>query len=221
MSPYAYVSCFVALLALGAFLVAGWLRRRTLYIPAAEEGSAPLSQEAERKRTEQIRAKQITVVWIWFTVLCVLSYGVVAAAPVAGRVNSALFPTATATATNTPTITPTPTITNRPTRTPTPRNTSTPGQSLTLTLNTRTPRATPATATAQVIVQYQNVTVIQTRIVTVLQTVIVYQTVIVTPTFTPTPSPVFTETPSLTPTETASPTPTFTETPSPTPTSTP
>lgn len=218
-SQFLPITCGIGILALLAWGVTLWLKKRTLYLPAKTDTSQPVNQEVERERVKKIRAQQRAKIWIWFVVISFFACLMVAMAPSFKKISGALS------ATNTPTITPTRTITNTPTITKTPRDTKTPSPtSETLTPGTGTARsASNATSTVTPYVVYQQIrqtvvvreTVIVKVNVPVVRTVIVEQTVIVTPTFTQPVTVTDTETPTQTPTETP------TETPSPTPTETP
>jgi hypothetical protein len=211
MSPLIQVSCVAVILALAAVGIGAMMRNRTLYLPAQADNAQPVNQEAERKRTEKIRAQSQLRVWGYCALLFVLIACGILAMPSVKKVSAALGATSTPTVTNTPTITPTPTITRTPTITPT-RLTSTPGTpgAFGATAIRGSPTVGAQSAVQTVVVQVnQTVIVEQTRIVKVPVTVIVVVTATFTHTATPTgtvQSEPPTMTPTLTPTQTPSPT---------------
>lgn len=166
------------------------------------------NEEALRDEAKKARRQSTWRLVRWAFLITALFYGAIFLLEPAKKVQAALWPTSTPTASLTLTASITPTL--KPTL------------SFTLTpWETHTPTLAPMTPTARVIYQSQSVpvtvVVVQTRVVVVIQTVIVE----VTPTFTPTPAPSDTPTQTYTPSPTSSPTPTFTETQTPTPTETP
>lgn len=204
------MSYLIVTLVFGTLLMIAWFvfgkLKPTVYLNKVGENAAAVSNdiEASKKKVEQIRSRRFVFSIGGVFALCILSYALIALAGPAGKVQAALWPSPTPTASNTPTITPTRTPTN------TPRVSSTPNQGRTQTAIAKTGSPTPTKTIAPSGSGSSSVTVIQTRLVVVTKIVYVAQTVFVTITNTP----IYTETPSQTPTITS----TATETPTPTPT---
>lgn len=192
----------------GAWVFFQLNRPYTNITPITADSITPEHEEAARQDRREKRVARIKKIGFGYMIFATLVIGGSYMVTPVQKVQAALWPTETPTAT--------PTFTPRPTRTPspTPRYTYTPWSTATGTGAPGETEAAPATLTPRVVVQTNNViqtrivNVVQTQIVYVPQTVVVYQTVVVLASPTPlepaTDTPTFT--PSATPTETATPT---------------
>lgn len=208
---------------------------RTIYLPNMHEGATE-DQEIRKKRAAQMLARQNLLINGSLFALFILTLLIIALAEPARKVQAALWPTVTPTASNTPTPTRTPTP--RPTRTPTPTSGTEGGNFLTsLASGTGTPASGGKPTATRMSGSFfpsgggggsggsSTITIVQTRIVVVTQMVYIPMTVLVTyipasatVTHTPTATATATQTETPTATATASETPTPTHTPTETPT---